>query len=148
MGRWLSLPVLALITAACISPPPPSPTLGTPIAVATQFVGPFSCQPFGYPVAPVNFSLTPGPVTSSGAEQMALALFRACAADTNGQPTAAIADIATEVEAATGQPSGPNAGQPVWRVRIDVTLQGNPAQVHSWTEVNQATGVPTIVGLG
>lgn len=80
---------------------------------------------------------------------MAVALFRACAAHTtNGEPTAPITNISTNVEAATGQPSGPNAGQPVWLVQIDVTLKDNPAQTHSWTEVNQATGVPTIVALG
>lgn len=140
MGRCLALCLLVLTAAACgsISVPVPTPPAGM-----------FSCQPFGYPPAPVSFSLTPGPVTSSGAEQMALALFRACAASTtNGEPTAAITNIATDIQAATGHRSGPNTGQPVWLVRIDVTLRDSPAQIHSWTEVNQATGVPTIVALG
>lgn len=128
---------VALIAAACGSNPP----LPAPITD-------FSCQPFGNPPASVSFSVTPGPVTSSGAEQIAVALFRACAERTNGEPTAAVTNISTDVKAGTGELNGPNAGQPVWLVRIDVSLKDNPAQSHSWTEVNQATGVPTIIAAG
>jgi hypothetical protein len=117
--------------------------------VPTQAVAQISCQPFGYPPAPVSLSFTPGPVTSADAEQVALALFSACAADThNGAPTAPMTSIDTDVHSGTGGPTGPNAGQPVWTVQIDVTFKDNPAPIHSWTEVNQATGVPTIIGLG
>lgn len=108
-----------------------------------------SCQPFGYAPVPVSFSFTPGPVTASAAEQTAVALFRACSAPSaSGQPTALVTNIVVTSNAAIGEPSGPNAGQPVWRVQIDVTLFGETAHSYSWTEVNQATGVPTIVALG
>jgi hypothetical protein len=135
----------------CTSIPTPSESLPVPSlpVVPTPVVAQISCQPFGYPPAPVDFTFTPGPITAAGAEQVALDLFDACAADTqNGAPTAAITTIDSDVQSDTGGPNGPNAGQPVWMVQIDVTLKDNPAQHHSWTEVNQATGVPTIMGLG
>jgi hypothetical protein len=135
----------------CTSIPEPSASLPVPSlpVVPTQTVAQISCQPFGYPPAPVDFPVTPGPITAAAAEQTALALFHACAAGgLDGAPTAEITSIDTDVQSGTGGPNGPNAGQPVWTVQIDVTLRDNPAQHHSWTEVNQATGVPTIVGLG
>lgn len=115
----------------------------------TPIVATISCQPFGYPPDPVSFSLTLGPVTWAGAEQMALALFHACNVHTaHGSSPGPIANIATDIQSGTGEPSGPNAGQPVWLVRIDVTIPGSPAQTHSWTEVNKETGAPTIVAVG
>jgi len=108
-----------------------------------------SCQPYGYTPVPVSFSFTPGPVSSMAAEQTALALHRACSAPAaSGEPTSAIVDITTSSRAAMGNPSGPNAGQQVWLVQIDATLRDQPAQTHSWTEVNQASGAPTIIALG
>jgi hypothetical protein len=131
--RHLWLLILLAVSAGCMSP------------VQTMI----SCQPYGYAPVPVSFSFTLGPVSSMAAEQTALALFRACSAPAaSGEPTAAITDIRASSQAAVGEPSGPNAGQRVWLVQIDVTLRDNPAQVHSWTEVNQASGVPTIVALG
>jgi hypothetical protein len=94
-------------------------------------------------------SPTPGPVTSAQAEQIAVELVQACGtAAANGQPTPATVYVATSVEAATGERTGPNAGQAVWLVKIDGTVTDSPAQSHWAIEVNQATGVPTIVGIG
>ena len=110
------------------------------------FSGAISCQPYGYTPAPVAFSFPPGPVTSAAAEQTAVALIRTCQDD-----GATILDLTSSPESATGQPSGPNGGQPVWRVRVDATIRdpsGAGYQSHWWIEVNQATGIPTLVAYG
>jgi hypothetical protein len=63
-----------------------------------------------------------------------------------------ITGLTSASEAATGTPSGPNAGQPVWRVRVDATVTlaspGGEFESHFLIEVNQATGAPTVVGYG
>jgi hypothetical protein len=109
--------------------------------------GAISCQPFGYTPAPIAFSFASGPVTSSAAEQTAVALFRACVL-----PTSTITELMSSSVAATGTPTGPNAGQPVWRVQVDATVNepspGGVYQSHFWIEVSQATGVPTVVAYG
>jgi hypothetical protein len=47
---------------------------------------------------------------------------------------------------------GPNADEPVWLVTVDATVTeespGTNEPSHVLIEVNQATGVPTIVGSG
>ena len=64
---------------------------------------------------------------------------------------ATITDLTSSVKAATGGPTSPNAGQPVWEVQIDTmeSIKGGAAYpAHYWIEVNQATGVPTLTGYG
>ena len=104
--------------------------------------GAISCQPLGFTPAPVHFSFAPGPVTSTIAEQTAIALVRSC-----GSPAYPITELTSKSEAATGARGGPNLEQPVWRVQVDSTIS-NGSQLHFLIEVNQATGVPTLVGYG
>jgi hypothetical protein len=116
---------------------------GTPIPSS----GPRSCQPFGYTPAPIAFSFEPGPVSSSAAEDAAVALFRGCQV-----PGAEITGLISSSADGTGSPSGPNAGQAVWRVQVDATVsEGSPNSTHRshfLIEVNQASGMPTIIGYG
>lgn len=132
----LLLSVAVLLGCANTPSPPPSPPPGV-----------ISCQPFGYTPAPIPFSFAPGRVTASAAEQTAVALFRACLL-----PTATISDLTSSSVAATGSPHGPNAGQAVWRVQVDATITdastGEGHQSHFVIEVNEATGVPTVVAYG
>lgn len=124
-----------------------------PVALLTGCAGPaspapgvVSCQPYGYSPAPIAFTFAPGPVTSSSAEQTAVALFRSCGASA---PASTISDLRSSVSSATGGP-GPNAGQPVWLVQIDATSTDPGASYgsHYLVEVNQATGVPTLIAYG
>lgn len=128
---WVLLPLAILL--GCSSTPP------APTAVT------ISCQPYGYTPQPIPFSFAPGPVTSAMAEQTALAFVGSCM-----QPYTISATVISK--AATGQPSGPNAGQPVWLVQIDgpVTNASPPLgyELHYMIEVNQATGFPTLVAYG
>ena len=50
----------------------------------------------------------------------------------------------------TGEPSGPNSGRAVWLVQVDTTeaVKGGTYQAHYWIEVNEASGVPTLVAYG
>jgi hypothetical protein len=109
--------------------------------------GTASCQPFGYPPAQVPFPVEPGPVTSEAAEERAVALFRACA-----QPGSVIAELTSGSEAASGITAGPNDGQSVWRVQVDAMVtepsHGATYRSHFIIEVNQATGIPTVVAYG
>ena len=107
-----------------------------------------SCQPYGYSPAPITFSFAPGPVTASVAEQTAVALFESCSAS---DAATTITDLTSTVGAAAGAP-GPNAGQDVWLVKVDATVadsfSGATYPSHFLIEVNQGTGIPTIVGYG
>ncbi len=110
-----------------------------------------SCQPYGYSPVPIEFSFAPGPATAASAEQAAVALIRSCAATPDGSSiTVTITDLTSSVKDGTGEPTGPNAGQAVWLVQIDTTeaAKGEPYPAHYWVEVNQSTGVPTLVAYG
>ena len=133
MRKWRALLLITLL-AGCAAPASPTP-------------GVVSCQPYGYSPAPVAFSFAPGPVTSSSAERTAVALFRSCGAS---DLTTTISGLTSSVSPATGARLGPNAGQSVWLVQIDATAtdQGGSYQSHYLIEVNQATGVPTVIGYG
>jgi hypothetical protein len=93
----------------------------------------------------VIFSFAPGPMTSTAAERTAVALFRACA-----EPSATITNLTSTSNQATGQAAGPNAGQAVWRVKVDATISVPAATYtsHFIIEVNQVTGKPTVVAYG
>jgi hypothetical protein len=111
-----------------------------------------SCQPWGYsPAPPTMFSFAPGHATAEAAERTAVALIRSCAATPDASSvTITITDLTSNVTAGTGGPMGPNAGQAVWLVQVDTTeaVKGGAYQAHYWVEVNQATGVPTLVAYG
>ena len=109
-----------------------------------------SCQPYGSSPVPIALSFAPGPATAASAEQTAVALIRSCAATPDSSSIDQIASLASNVKGGTGEPSGPNAGQAVWLVQIDTTeaVKGGTYQAHYWVEVNQATGVPTLVAYG
>ena len=106
-----------------------------------------SCQPYGYPPDNITFSYVPRPTTSAGAEATALALSHAC--DRSSGTTSNVRPTTTN---ATGVPGGPNAGQAVWHV--DVVFYFVPPSAstgldeHIVVEVNQATGVPTVIAYG
>ena len=105
--------------------------------------GTVSCQPWGYTPAPVPLSYPTGPVTAATAEQTSAAMIRRCMVDAG-----TITDLAIASEPKTGVPSGPNAGQAVWWVQVDVTVAGVGYQSHFVIEVNRATGVPVMIGYG
>ena len=110
-----------------------------------------SCQPYGYSPVPIALSFAPGPATAASAEQTAVALIRSCAATPDSSSiTITIADLTSNVKGGTGEPSGPNAGKAVWLVQIDTTeaVKGGTYPAHYLVEVNQATGVPTLVAYG
>lgn len=133
---YLLLP-LALV-AGCASPLGPAPAQ-------------VSCQPYGYSPAPITLAYPNGPTTAASAEQTAVAMMRACSATPDeASVTVTITDLASNVKGGTGEPSGPNAGQAVWLVQIDTTeaVKGGAYPAHYWVEVNQATGVPTLVAYG
>lgn len=106
-----------------------------------------SCQPYGSTPAPVAVSIGLGPVTAALAEETGVALFRACQL-----PSSVISDLTSGSRAATGMARGPNDGLAVWLVQVDATITepspGGRYQSHFLIEVNQATGMPTIVGQG
>lgn len=128
---WVLLPIAVLL--ACTNAPN-----GSPVAI--------SCQPYGYTPAPIAFSFPPGPVTSSAAEETAVALFRSC------QGPSSVTALTSSSKATTGIKTGPNTGQAVWLVQVDSTITepspGASYQSHFLIEVNQATGVPTVIGYG
>jgi hypothetical protein len=131
--RRIGVLVPLILLVACTSTPS-GPSAAT-----------ISCQPYGYTPQPIPFSFAPGPVTSAVAEQTALAFVRSCM-----QPYTISANVTTK--SATGQQSGPNAGQPVWLVQIDGPVTNAspalPYELHYWIEINQATGFPTLVAYG
>ena len=120
---------------------------------STSNTGPphVSCQPYGYNPVPITFSFAPGPATAASAEQTAVALIRSCAATPDASSiTITITHLTSNVKDGTGVPGRPNAGQAVWLVQIDTTetVNGGPYQAHYLVEVNEATGVPTLVANG
>lgn len=137
--------VLALLPR--LAETPGSSSGPTASARSTTPSGQISCQPLGYTPAPIAFSFAPGRLDGAAAEETAVALFRACQ-----RPTATISELTSSSVAATGTPSGPNAGQAVWRVQVDATVSeaspGGIYQSHFLIEVNEATGIPTVVGYG
>ena len=105
-----------------------------------------SCQPFGYTPAPIAFSFTSGAVDASAAESTAVTLYRACHGS-GGR----VDDITASTGAAVGSPGGPNAGQQVWRVQVSGAVtdpSGARYMSHYLVEVNQSTGVPTLMAYG
>jgi len=136
---WLVLPLAVLV--GCASPPSASPPIASPGETGPVAI---SCQPLGYTPAPIAISFEPGPVTAAEAEETAVALFRACQLPT-------IIDVRARNEAAAGVRTGPNDGQPVWLVEVEATVPTPPTgsyQSHFLIEVNQATGVPTLIAYG
>lgn len=132
MRRLLLLvPLVGLLS--CMSPASP-----TPVAI--------SCQPSGASPAPAAFSVIPAPATAAAAEQTAIAMVRAC------ELPKTVTDLSSSSKPATGVQQGPNGGQAIWLVQVDVTVveasPGATYQAHFLVEVNQASGVPTIVGQG
>jgi hypothetical protein len=110
-----------------------------------------SCQPYGYGPVPIFLTFVPGPVTADSAEQTAVSLIRSCAATPDSSSiTTTIADLTSTVQADTGAPFGPNSGQAVWLVEIQTmgTVNGDSYRAHYLVEVNQATGVPTLMAYG
>jgi hypothetical protein len=108
--------------------------------------GTVSCQPFGSTPAPIPFSFPAGPVNEPSAGATAVALFRSCAL-----PNAIIDDLTSRVAPVSGVRGGPNEGQSVWQVQVDATITepgGTRYLSHFLIEVNQVTGVPTIIGMG
>lgn len=108
--------------------------------------GTISCQPSGATPAPVPFTFTVGPVGESAAAATAVGLFRACAL-----PTATINDLSARTAPVSGVRGGPNEGQSVWSVQVDATITepgGTRYLSHFLIEVNQVTGVPTVMGMG
>jgi len=113
----------------------------------TPTPAPISCQPYDDTPTLIAFSFPAGPVTSSSAEQTAVALFRACAQF----PGHEISNLTSTSKAATGAPNGPNDGQSVWLVFIGAKITestGTSYGSHFQIEVNQATGVPTVIAYG
>jgi hypothetical protein len=110
-----------------------------------------SCQPYGYSPVLITFAYATGPTTATAAEQAAVAMLRSCAATPDESlVTVTITDLTSSVKAGTGGPMSPNAGQPVWQVQIDTMegVKGGAYPAHYLVEVNQATGVPTLIAYG
>lgn len=150
MRRHLVLLPLVLL-AGCASTPGDAPT-ASPVPVSSPTPAQVSCQPFGYAPVLVPFAYVIGPTTSAAAEQTAVAMLRACAGtpDESGV-TVTIEQLTSGVQGGTGGPKSPNASQAVWTVEIDTmesTKGGEPWPAHYWIEVNQATGVPTLIAYG
>jgi hypothetical protein len=147
----LAVALLCALLAACAAPLPSAQGPASASATTSPSPSPtasavaISCQPYGYTPAPIPFSFAPGPVTSAVAEQTALAFVRSCMQPYSISPT-------VSTKPATGQQGGPNAGQPVWLVQVDgAVTDSSPTRLydaHFLIEVNQATGVPTLVAYG
>jgi hypothetical protein len=105
-----------------------------------------SCQPYGYTPAPIPFIYPSGPVSSSSAELTAVSLLRSCE-----EPGSSITEVVSTSNESVGTPSGPNADEAVWLVQVDAKItdpRGVSYQSHLLIEVNQATGVPTVIAYG
>lgn len=149
--RRCMLPLLLALLSGCAGPQNSTPTTGSSPGVPAA-PAKVSCQPFGYEPVLITFAYPIGPTTEKGAEQTAVGMLRACAAtpDESGI-SVTIRDLTSGVKAATGGPKSPNAGQPVWEVKIDTmeSIKGGAAHsAHYWIEVNQATGIPTMIAYG
>jgi hypothetical protein len=120
-----------------------APASNVPISSSTSN----ACQP----VAEATLAPLPNgsviAVSQAAAEEIGAALFRAC-----HLPSDTVSELVTSSESTTGTPRGPNAGQGVWLVEVDAQISepspGAAYASHFLIEVNQATGIPTIVGLG
>ena len=150
MSRWLLL-LLVAVLAGCAGRQNATPTTssdpGAPAVPAKV-----SCQPFGYEPVLITFAFPTGPATAVGAEQTAVVMLRACAAtpDESGV-SVTITALTSTVNGGMGGPKSPNAGQAVWEVKIDTmeSVKGGDAYpAHYWIEVNQATGIPTLIAYG
>lgn len=150
MSRSLVL-LLVAVLAGCAGPQDATPTTssdpGAPAPPAKV-----SCQPFGYEPVLITFAYPTGLTTAPGAEQTAVGMLRACAStpDESGV-SVTITDLTSSVKAGMGGPNSPNAGQSVWEVQIDTmeSVNGGAAYAaHYWIEVNQASGIPTLVAYG
>jgi hypothetical protein len=153
--RSTALALALALVGACGSNP--TPTTGTPqpsetivnVSAGIPIEAEISCQPLGYPEALVHFSFISGPIDQAGAEARARALSDACAApQESGGPTAHVATTTVTSKADTGGLGGPNRGQAVWAVQIDLEIADSPAHSYMRIEVNQRTGVPTVMALG
>jgi hypothetical protein len=109
--------------------------------------GQVSCQPVGMDPAPVAFVFLPGPATAASAEQTALGMIRACASS-QWKDAIDSTSLTSTVEAGTAELPGPNKGSDVWLVRVDAKWKDGVVESHYLIEVNKATGVPTLVGVG
>ena len=143
--------LLVMTLAGCASPQSATPTTG-PGSGAPAVSGRVSCQPFGYEPVLITFAYPAGPATAEVGGQTAVGMLRACAStpDESGV-SATITKLTSSVSAGTGGPQSPNAGQSVWVVEIDTleSIRGGDAYpAHYWIEVNQATGVPTLIAYG
>jgi len=150
MSRWLLL-LLVAVLAGCAGRQNATPTTssdpGAPAVPAKV-----SCQPFGYEPVLVTFAYPTGPATAEVGGQTAVGMLRACAStpDASGV-SVTITHLTSSVNAGTGGPKSPNAGQSVWEVKIDTMESvrgGDPYPAHYWIEVNQATGIPTLIAYG
>ena len=119
--------------------------VGPSIRIRGSKPGRYRClvQPIGYTPAPVDFSIFPGSKAQSEAESIARDFLLAC-----GRPISSSEQVTTSSRSENGDPNGPNAGQKVWLVRVDVEIADpSSAQitVHDLIEINAATGVPTLI---
>lgn len=134
-------------TQAPAAPASTSTAEPTPVESTTGGMDPvlISCQPYGYTAAPIAFSFPRDRLTSAVAEQTAVALYRGCSSSSE-----TIMKLTANTEAGIGTPGGPNAGQPVWAVKIEATVavRGGSYLSAYWVEVNQTTGVPTVIAYG
>ncbi len=136
--RLIGLVLLMPLLAGCAGSTEPDPAQ-------------VSCQPYGYSPEPIPFDVAPGAATAASAEQTAVALIRSCASTPDvSSVSITITDLVSSVTGGTGEPGGPNAGQAVWLVEIDTTeaVQGGTYHAHYRVEVNETTGVPTLVAYG
>lgn len=144
MRSQLIAVVLLAALVGCSTSTSPS---GSPSGANNPTSDAISCQPSAFSPAPVAFSFAPGPVTSSVAEQTAVALLGTCEAS-GGK---AISDVKKSSAEATGRRTGPNDGQSVWLVHIDATVNetaGGFYHLYWLVEVNESSGVPTVVDNG
>jgi hypothetical protein len=180
MRNWFLFVPIALVLVACSTGPtpsdrasvpspsflalftPPTPAVPSPhqsnmpTAIATIFpMGSeapsplaivISCQPYGYSPAPASLSVYPGPKTQTEAVSIATDFYTACE-----DPSKKIDNLSTSATWETGSPTGPNAGQRVWDVKVDAEItepSGASYGSHFWIEVNASTGIPTLIAYG
>lgn len=109
--------------------------------------GQVSCQPVGMDPAPVAFVFLPGPATAASAEQTAVRMIRVCELS-RWKDAIDVSSLTSTVEAGTGELPGPNKGSDVWLVQVDAKAMDGVVESHYLIEVNKATGVPTLIGVG
>ncbi len=129
----------------------PLTLLGGCASTSTPGPAHVSCQPYGDSPVPITFDFPRGATTAASAEQTAISLIRSCAATPDASSlTITITDLTSNATSSTGDPNRPNAGQTVWLVQIDTTetVAGGTYQAHYLVDVNQGTGVPTLIAYG